>query len=719
MAAGRGAVGDDAAVLDAVGAREDEGERQVLDGTCGAVAGKGCDMHLLAGAVDAALGPGIDVERAGRGAAGDAAVGQVEAGAGHVEEDEILVAVGGHQHGRHHAAFAARQAGIEAGAALGVGLRRAEDLVVPGQQRQVDAGDRQGGGERAGKDGEPVLAGVGRQADVGNDEPLRGARLPGLAAVVLRRRGHDVDAGLAVGQRLVDREAGGDFLVELVGDDEFALPYGLAHLVADRAHVVAVDLAQELVAGDELRQRAVADAEELDVGDVHVDGDDRDAAPRRRGQHEGIAGEAGRWGAVLDVDRQHDRRFQHLADGGRQAGAEGDAVLPAVLEPADADLAALRLDALRCRLVDGDEGGIVDADLDEVLGELGADARRDGVGLDRVLDDAETLARLEILVFGANQGGIDQREACLIGLQRRAEEIAAVEADGECCKDAGADRRGARDEIGIVAGRGDLGLQRAGFLVVDAAHGLDGAGKVEPEGGIVGLDAHGGGEFLHGGTRIAGEHGIVAGLGERRHAFLARGLREDALAHGLCLRGHPVGEPGNGRRGAEVGIAGERHDLAGDGAGKRLQRREIGLEEAPLCLGVVGEGATLAVAEAGSLALVERDVLLGTEVETEIVAVRRGDDLAGLDGEGRRHEDEEEEPENRKPVDQPHDISSTRGERRTCEAAQASPKPIKPPGCGPSPAKVFACARRPACYVAKYPSFRNIPDEGRRRAYLT
>ena len=50
-------------------------------------------------------------------------------------------------------------------------------------------------------------------------------------------------------------------------------------------------------------------------------------------------------GAVLDVDRQHDRRFEHLADRRRQAGAEGDAVVLAVLQALDADLAALGLDA--------------------------------------------------------------------------------------------------------------------------------------------------------------------------------------------------------------------------------------------------------------------------------------------------------------------------------------------------------------------------------------
>ena len=275
-----------------------------------------------------------------------------------------------------------RQARIEGGAAVGVGLGRAEDFVVLGKQRQFDAGHRLGRTERAGEDVEPVLAGIGRKADVGDDEPLRGARIPGVAAVVLGLRGQHIDAGLAVGQRLVDREAGRHFLVEFVGDREFAFPDRLAHLVGDAGDVVAVELAQELVAGEKLGQRAVADAEELHVGRVHVDGDDRDAAPRGRRQHEAVAGEAGRRRAVLHIDRQHDRRFEHFADRGRQAGAEGDAVMLAVLQALDADLAALGLDALRRRLVDGHEGRVVDAGLDQVFRELRADARRGRVRLD-------------------------------------------------------------------------------------------------------------------------------------------------------------------------------------------------------------------------------------------------------------------------------------------------------------------------------------------------
>ena len=140
-------------------------------------------------------------------------------------------------------------------------------------------------------------------------------------------RGQHVDAGLAVGQRLVDREAGGHFLVEFAGDLKFALPDRRSELVGDVADVVAVELAQELVAGEKLGQRTVADAEELHIGDVHVDGDDGNAAPRGGRQHEAVAGEAGRRRTVLDIDRQHDRAFQHLADRGRQAGTEGDAIM--------------------------------------------------------------------------------------------------------------------------------------------------------------------------------------------------------------------------------------------------------------------------------------------------------------------------------------------------------------------------------------------------------
>ena len=74
-----------------------------------------------------------------------------------------------------------------------------------------------------------------------------------------------------------------------------------------------------------------------------------------------------------------------------------------VLQALDADLLALGLDALGCGAVDGDELRIVDAGLDQLFRELRADARRGGVGIDAVLDDAETLAGLQVLVFGKHR----------------------------------------------------------------------------------------------------------------------------------------------------------------------------------------------------------------------------------------------------------------------------------------------------------------------------
>jgi len=67
----------------------------------------------------------------------------------------------------------------------------------------------------------------------------------------------------------------------------------------------------------------------------------------------------------------------------------------------------------------------------QILGKLGADARRRRVGVDAVLDHPKSLAGLEILVFGTDRRGVHEREAGFIGLQGRAKQITPVEAGGE------------------------------------------------------------------------------------------------------------------------------------------------------------------------------------------------------------------------------------------------------------------------------------------------
>ncbi len=69
-------------------------------------------------------------------------------------------------------------------------------------------------------------------------------------------------------------------------------------------------------------------------------------------------------------------------------------------------------------------------------------------------------------------------------------------------------------------------------------------------------------------------------------------------------------------------------DPAGNRAGGGIHRLEVGFQEAPLHLGIIGEGLAALVADAGRLALIEREILLGAQVEAEIIGVLDGDDVA-------------------------------------------------------------------------------------------
>ena len=107
-----------------------------------------------------------------------------------------------------------------------------------------------GRGERAGKHGEPAVAGIGGEPDVGDHEPLAGASSP-IPACRRAARRQKIDPGLALRQCLVDRKRGGDLLVELTGNLELALPDRRAELIGHRLDVVIVELAQELRPGEQ------------------------------------------------------------------------------------------------------------------------------------------------------------------------------------------------------------------------------------------------------------------------------------------------------------------------------------------------------------------------------------------------------------------------------------------------------------------------------------
>ena len=172
-AAAEALVGDgQALVFDAVGALDDQRQRQAGLGLARRVAQQRGDEHRLARAIDAALGVDEGVERARRVAAGDAAVGEVEGRLAEIEE-AVVVAERRHQQAGGRAAGPARQAGIEVDAPVGAGRLGRQHFVVARDQPHLDARQRQGGGERTRQHMDAVVAGEGRQAEVGDDHPLR------------------------------------------------------------------------------------------------------------------------------------------------------------------------------------------------------------------------------------------------------------------------------------------------------------------------------------------------------------------------------------------------------------------------------------------------------------------------------------------------------------------------------------------------------------------
>ena len=353
------AVADEAAVLDAVRAQENEGQRQLLDRGTVDVAGERCGMNGFARAIDAAFRPGEDVDRTRCGASGDASVGKVEAGARHVQEHVVVATLSGGDRRRRHAGRAADQSGGKGCAPFRIGRRRPEHLIVLGDQLQFDLCKRLGARKRTREDGKPIRACKGRYADVGHDEPLRGAGVPILCKPGSGARRQHVDAGLALRQSLVDRKARHHFLVKLGGDVDAALPDQLAALVLDALLAVAVELGQELGAREQRRDVAVADTVELELGAFRIDRDDRNAAPRSRRQNEAVAGEADHRPAVLHVHVEADGGLDDFLDGGGQALPQHEFVTFAMRQAFDADFAALGFHRLRRGAIEGYEGGII------------------------------------------------------------------------------------------------------------------------------------------------------------------------------------------------------------------------------------------------------------------------------------------------------------------------------------------------------------------------
>ena len=222
----------EACELAAVRPLHDQGDRHVGQRIAAVVADHGHELHSLAGPVDAALGIEKGIDRAGLRTAIDAAVRQIERGLGEFEAREVLAGrILRHDGDRLGGAAAFQKARREGGAAI---LRRdglAERFVAARQNHDLDAGQRLGSLQGAGKDVQPVVAGKAREADIGVDHPHAGGDAVVVLVVVTARRrlggvpDHDeISAGLPVLDGLADREGGHDGLVGHVAHFHRAAP---------------------------------------------------------------------------------------------------------------------------------------------------------------------------------------------------------------------------------------------------------------------------------------------------------------------------------------------------------------------------------------------------------------------------------------------------------------------------------------------------------------
>ena len=84
MTTGQFAVGNKTAIFHAIGTRKDEGERQIINCSCGVVTRKRTHMHNFASTIDTALCPCIKIKRFRHGTARHAAVRQIKTSARHI-----------------------------------------------------------------------------------------------------------------------------------------------------------------------------------------------------------------------------------------------------------------------------------------------------------------------------------------------------------------------------------------------------------------------------------------------------------------------------------------------------------------------------------------------------------------------------------------------------------------------------------------------------------
>ena len=277
---------------------------------------------------------------------------------------------------------------------------------------QLNPGDRLGTSQRAHEDIQPIRAGIGGQAKIGHHEPLRSAIVPLVDIAGAGGRRQHVDAGLALGQHLIDREACHHILIDILGDVDRPLPDKLAVGFFDLVGGIAVHLGQKLRIGHQRRYVALTDAEQFEIGAGRIDRDDRNAATGGGRQHKAVAGETNGGRTVLHIDVEINRRFQHFINGGWQSAPQRQPITLAMAQTLHADLLVLGFQRLGCGAVQCHERRIVRAFFQRFR-KLHAGTRAHAIGVHRMFQNPEAPAFAQIIEPGLNRAGVDERQAFL------------------------------------------------------------------------------------------------------------------------------------------------------------------------------------------------------------------------------------------------------------------------------------------------------------------
>ena len=395
-------------IFDAIGADEDEGQRQIRLRISLGRAQQRLGVHRLTRAVNALVGPAEHIQRPGSRTALDATVGQIEGRLAQIEEGVVALLCFSNDQRRSPAATATRQAGRKTGKAVGIGDGLAQHLIVDGNEAHFHACHRFGIGERAQRGNHPFRARIGAEANFGDDEPLGGLAAPLVGLVELRLGRHGIDARLQLKTHVLQRDRRRHVLVQRAGRLHDAGPDLLAKLFLKLVAVIVGQLAHETLVAHHVHKAAVADAEDFQRHFLAVDGNNRDRRVLALRQHIGPAEEVDGRRAVADVKRQIGSLLQLFAIVGGHTGAQLHVIALAMAHTGDAKLRAFGGNRRTVAALHFHEVREIPV-LFQLIGKDDADTRFGRIRVHPVIENAEAVVR-DHLFIALCQGRIGRIE---------------------------------------------------------------------------------------------------------------------------------------------------------------------------------------------------------------------------------------------------------------------------------------------------------------------